>query len=154
VLAHHDEDRAYREEVAALRAAGEVQPFDWVSCAVSFKGTFLEGIEVAFLVLTLGAAQGDYLPPTVGAVSALVIVVLAAAWLRLPLARVPENALKFTVGAMLCTFGVYWVAEGVGVVWTGGAAALGYLLAAILVLSWFTVRWVQRTSAAHSPLGS
>jgi len=153
LIAKHDESAAFTEEVDAL---GRTQPsrthgargFDWAGFAVSGKGVFLEGVEVAFIVLTLGATSGGYAAPTLGAGAALLLVVAAGAALRQPLTRVPENTLKYAVGAMLVTFGVYWTAEGLGVAWTGGAAALAYLLAATVALSWLGVWWLRRQEPA------
>jgi uncharacterized membrane protein len=136
----HDEAAAFAAEVGALGGAARTRRFDWAGFAVSFKGVFLEGMEVAFIVLTLGATGAGYGPPTAGAVAALLLVGAVGAALRRPLTRVPENALKFGVGAMLLTFGIYWTAEGLGVEWPGGAAALGYLLACTVVLALLAVR--------------
>ncbi len=136
----HDEAATFAAEVDALGGAGRARRFDWTGFAVSAKGVFLEGVEVAFIVLTLGATGAGYGAPAAGAGAALLLVLGAGAALRRPLTRVPENALKFAVGAMLVTFGVYWTAEGLGVHWTGGAAALGYLLAATLALALLAVR--------------
>jgi uncharacterized membrane protein len=138
-----DEDAAFAAEVRALGTAGRAPRFDWAGFAVSFKGVFLEGVEVAFIVLTLGATGAGYGPPAVGAVAALLLVIAAGATLRRPLTRVPENTLKFGVGAMLLTFGVYWTAEGLGVAWVGGAAALGYLLAATVLIALLAVRLLR-----------
>jgi uncharacterized membrane protein len=149
LIAKHDESAIFTEEVDALGRTRRARGFDWAGFAVSGKGVFLEGVEVAFIVLTLGATSGGYAAPTFGAGTALVLVVAAGAALRRPLARVPENTLKYAVGAMLVTFGVYWTAEGLGVAWTGGAAALGYLLAATLALSWLSVRWLRRPEPAE-----
>jgi len=142
-LPRHDEAAAFAAEVGSLRRAELARRFDWAGFAVSFKGVFLEGVEVAFIVLTLGATGAGYGPPAVGAVTALLLVAAAGAALRRPLTQVPENALKFWVGAMLLTFGVYWTAEGLGVEWSGGAAALGYLLAATVVLALIAVRLLR-----------
>ncbi|MGQ0774934.1 MAG: COG4280 domain-containing protein [Pseudonocardiales bacterium] len=155
LIAKHDEAAAFAKEVDALGrtrlgvGSGRAPGFDWAGFAVSGKGVFLEGVEVAFIVLTLGATGGGYAAPTFGAGAALLLVVVAGAALRRPLTRIPENTLKYAVGAMLITFGVYWTAEGLGVVWTGGAAALGYLLAATLALSWLSVWWLRRSVQAE-----
>jgi len=143
IIAKHDEAAIFATEVDALSGPARARRFDWAGFAVSGKGVFLEGVEVAFIVLTLGATGGGYAAPTVGAAAALLLVVTAGAALRQPLTRVPENTLKYAVGAMLVTFGVYWTAEGLGVVWTGGAAALGYLLVVTLVLSFLAIRWLR-----------
>ncbi len=142
-LPMHDEAAAFDAEVGALRAAAGRRGFDWAGFAVAFKGTFLEGVEVAFIVLTLGATEAGYAAPAAGAIAALVLVVAVGAVLRRPLTRIPENTLKFAVGAMLVTFGVYWTAEGLGVEWTGGAAALGYVLVATLAMAVLAVRLLR-----------
>lgn len=145
----HDEVAAFAKEVGALGSGASVRDrFDWAGFAVSFKGTFLEGVEVAFIVLTLGATGAGYGPPALGAVAALLLVVVAGLALRAPLTRVPENTLKFGVGAMLVTFGVYWTSEGLGVEWAGGAAALGYLLAATLLPALLAVRLLRVQAVA------
>ncbi|MGH3941851.1 MAG: COG4280 domain-containing protein [Pseudonocardiaceae bacterium] len=152
LIAKHDESVAFTKEVDALSRApgvGRDRKFDWAGFAVSGKGVFLEGVEVAFIVLTLGATSGGYAGPTFGAGAALLLVVVTGAALRRPLTQVPENTLKYAVGAMLVTFGVYWTAEGLGVVWTGGAAALGYLLALTLALSWLSVWWLRKPVQAE-----
>ena len=89
--------------------------------------------------------------PRPGPGAALLLVVAAGAVLRRPLVRVPENILKFAVGAMLMTFGVFWTAEGLGVEWTGGAAALLYLLAVTVVLAVLAVRWMRRRAGSKVP---
>lgn len=145
----HDEAAAFAKEVSELGGDAPARSrFDWAGFAVSFKGTFLEGVEVAFIVLTLGATGAGYGPPALGAGAALLLVVVAGLALRAPLTRVPENALKFGVGAMLVTFGVYWTAEGIGVDWPGGAAALGYLLAATLVPAMLAVRLLRGSAVS------
>lgn len=135
LLAPHDEAAEFAAETATLAGHPPRRRFDWPGFAVSLKGVFLEGVEVAFIVLALGASTGRYTEPIAGAAAALLIVLATGALLRRPLTRVPENTLKFGVGAMLVTFGVYWTAEGLGVTWTGGAAALLYLLAATVGLA-------------------
>lgn len=145
----HDEAAAFATEVGGLGGPGRARRFDWPGFAVSAKGVFLEGVEVAFIVITLGAAGSGYGAPAAGAGAALLLVVAAGVALRRPLIRVPENTLKFIVGAMLVTFGVYWSAEGLGVEWFGGAAALGYLLATTVALGLLAV---QLRRGAPSPV--
>jgi len=144
LIVKHDESAAFTEEIDTLSHTRRPRSFDWPGFAVSGKGVFLEGVEVAFIVLTLGATGGGYAAPAFGAAAAFMLVIVIGAALRRPLTRVPENTLKYTVGAMLVTFGIYWTAEGLGVAWTGAAAALGYLLAATLALSWVSVLWLRR----------
>ncbi len=92
---------------------------DWYSFTVAFKGVLLEGLEVVFIVISFGAAQGRFGPAVLGAAAAVVIVVAAGLLARGPLERVPENAIKFAVGLLLTSFGTFWAAEGAGVDWPG-----------------------------------
>src|SRR5204862_2735665 len=98
--------------------------FDRYALVLSFKSTLLEGLEVAFIVITLGANQGATGIAAAGAVAALVVVVIVGALVRHPLSRVPENTLKFAVGVMLTSFGTFWAGEGVGIDWPGDEASL------------------------------
>ena len=140
--AKHDELAIFQEEAEASRSAGsDVRGgLDWYGFVVSFKGVFLEGMEVAFIVLTFGSTQGSIPLAAAGATAALVVVVAVGAVARAPLARVPENTMKFAVGVMLTTFGTFWGAEGAGVSWPGGELALLGVLAFTLALSLGLVR--------------
>jgi uncharacterized membrane protein len=132
--AKHDELEIYREEAEAARALG-AKPvgFDGYAFAISFKGVLLEGLEVAFIVLTFGANQ-KHIPLAAAAAAAAVLVVIAAGVAaRAPLARVPENTMKFAVGVMLSSFGMFWGAEGAGASWPGGDAALLALIPGVLL---------------------
>src|SRR5205823_4298274 len=117
----HDEDVAYAAEVADARhaLATEHAGLDWYSFTVAFKGVLLEGLEVAFIVLTFGTARHAVGWAALGAVVAVIVVVGAGVVVHAPLARVPENSLKFAVGVMLTGFGTFWGGEGVGVHWPG-----------------------------------
>jgi uncharacterized membrane protein len=133
----HDEQAIYARELAAARAAarGNRRPLvgDWYAFTLSFKGVLLEGLEVVFIALTFGANQGNLGLAVVAAVSAVVVVTAAAAAAQAPLARVPENTLKFGVGVLLTSFGIFWGAEGAGAHWPGGDAALvGVILLVLL----------------------
>jgi uncharacterized membrane protein len=139
--AHHDEAEAYREEqdraASAERFAGD--GVDWYSFTVAFKGVLLEGLEVVFIVLTFGAAQGRIWLAAVAAAAALVVVVAAGFFVRGPLERVPENRIKFAVGLLLSSFGIFWSAEGAGVDWPGSDLAVLGILAFLAVISWLYV---------------
>jgi Ca2+/H+ antiporter, TMEM165/GDT1 family len=146
----HDEDATFREEVQAARAASDERRLglDWFAFVVSFKGVLLEGLEVVFIVITFGV-NGDSIPLAVlGAGLGAMIVVAAGFALHRPLARVPENTIKFAVGLMLSTFGTFWSVEGLGwfgphdssLDWPGGDAALPVLLALWGLLAWAAVR--------------
>jgi uncharacterized membrane protein len=132
-----NEDSVYEREAAAGRAAKteERAGVDWYGFTVSFKGVLLEGLEVAFIVLTFGSTQGSIPLAVAGAVAAVVLVVVAGVVVHGPLSRVPENTLAFAVGVMLTTFGTFWGAEGAGVDWPGGDAALPVVLGFVLVMS-------------------
>jgi uncharacterized membrane protein len=139
----HDEAAAFLAERAnaagAVRAPSEL--VDWYGFTVSFKGVFLEGVEVAFIVITFGAARSHGVAIAAAAAAAALLIVLAAGVLvRAPLSRVPENTLKFTVGLLLASFGTFWSAEGAGVSWPGGDAALIGILALLLLTSLAAVR--------------
>jgi Ca2+/H+ antiporter, TMEM165/GDT1 family len=146
----HDEDQTFREEVEAARAAGDERRLglDWFAFVVSFKGVFLEGLEIVFIVITFGV-NGDSIGLAVlGAALGGAIVVIAGFALHRPLARVPENTIKFAVGLMLSTFGTFWSVEGLGwfapgeasLEWPGGDGALPVLLALWALLAWAAVR--------------
>ena len=127
----HDEEQIYRTELAAARAAatrrvGAVP--DWYAFTLAFKGVLLEGLEVAFIALTFGSNQHDVPLAAVAALAAVAVVAAAGLAVRGPLARVPENAMKFVVGIMLTAFGTFWGAEGAGADWPGSDAALAALI--------------------------
>jgi uncharacterized membrane protein len=144
----HDELETYRAEADAARARGADPGFDGYSFAIAFKGVFLEGLEVAFIVLTFGANQHDVGLAAAAAAAALLIVVGAGAAARAPLARVPENTMKFAVGIMLTSFGMFWGAEGAGAHWPGGDAALLAIIPALLASALASVRMLARSAAA------
>jgi uncharacterized membrane protein len=147
----HDEASAYASEVEAARAATSASRFsvsDWYAYTVAFKGVLLEGLEVAFIVVTFGANQGRVGWAAAAAAAAVLVVVGAGVAIRAPLARVPENTMKFAVGAMLTTFGVFWAGEGAGADWPGGDAALLGLLAFTLAVSFAAVAVLRRSRRA------
>jgi len=145
IVALHDEDEIYRREVADLRAQGlKKTEFDWVGTIVAYKAVLLEGIEVAFIVIAFGAKGVAAMNAAiVGAIAAGVIVTALAAALRQPLTAVPENWMKFGVGAMLSAFGVFWFGEGIGAEWPGDAASIPIILAAFLAASWLAARMLR-----------
>ena len=135
----HDEDAIFARELAEARAAGrEPGGIDGYGFLLSFKGVLLEGLEVAFIAVTLGSSQHDVGLAAAAAAAAVLVVAFVGVVVHAPLSRVPENALKFGVGVMLTTFGIFWGAEGAGVDWPGGDAAilaiLGFTLGASLAL--------------------
>jgi len=142
----HDEEAAFEREAAEARAAGEERRagLDWYAFTIAFKGVLLEGLEVAFIVLTFGSAQGSIPLAALGAGVAIVLVAVAGIVAHAPLARVPENTLKFAVGTMLTTFGIFWGAEGAGADWPGGDASLPGVLAFVVLISIGMVALLRR----------
>jgi uncharacterized membrane protein len=143
VRALHDEVATFEHETAAARRAGLSEGVDSYSFSISFKAVLLEGLEVAFIVLTFGANQDDVGLAALAAALAVLAVVVAGVLARAPLARVPENAMKFAVGVLLTSFGVFWGAEGAGAAWPGGDAALPALVLLIAASSWLMVRGLR-----------
>jgi uncharacterized membrane protein len=151
----HDERETYAQELDAARQAGEIGPgFDPYSFTIAFKGVLLEGLEVVFIVLTFGANQHDVGLAAASAGVAVLAVILAGIAVHAPLARVPENTMKFAVGVMLTSFGTFWGAEGAGAHWPGGDAALLGLIPATLLFAVALVRILARQRVhARGPVG-
>jgi uncharacterized membrane protein len=139
----HDEMATFEEEAAVAERAAVSEGIDSYSFAISFKAVLLEGLEVAFIVLTFGANQGDVPLAALAAVLAVFAVMVAGLLARAPLARVPENPMKLVVGVLLTSFGVFWGAEGAGATWPGDDAALPVLVVLISAASWLMVRGLR-----------
>ena len=142
----HDEDEIFRRELAEAHGAARLErgSLDWYGFTLAFKGVLLEGLEVVFIVLTFGSAQGSIPLAAAGAGGALVLVGGVGVAVRAPLARVPENAMKFAVGVMLTTFGIFWSAEGAGADWPGSDASLLGVLGFVVLSSFLLVRLLRR----------
>jgi uncharacterized membrane protein len=155
-MALHDEEDAYRREREQAATAGSEQKagLDWYAFTVSFKGVLLEGLEVVFIVLSFGSAQGKLGLASAGAAAALVVVVIAGVLVRGPLQRVPENTIKFVVGLLLTSFGCFWAAEGAGVDWPGDEVSLLGVLAFFGGVSFVLVRGLRRYRLTPEPAGA
>ncbi|WP_405133076.1 COG4280 domain-containing protein [Nocardia sp. NBC_01388] len=132
----HDESATFRRKVAVAEQAatgGRGIVGDWYAFTLSFKGVVLEGLEVVFIVVTFGANQHDLPVATLGAGAAVVLVTIVGVAVRAPLARVPENTMKFVVGVMLTSFGIFWSGEGAGMEWPHADAALLVLVPTVAV---------------------
>jgi uncharacterized membrane protein len=147
----HDEEAIYEEQIAEMRARGEhpsaqLDPF---GVATSFKSVLLEGLEVAFIVITFGSQagavehSGGIGVAALGAALALLLVVTAGAVVRAPLQRVPENTLKFVVGIMLTSFGTFWGGEGLGIAWWREDLFLPILVAFYLAVAGLLILWLR-----------
>lgn len=154
VVSLRDEAAAYVSERRALeRVGGRAGKWDGIAIATAFKITMIEGIEVVFIVIALGTAEGNLLAPAAaGAFAALLVVVLLALLLHRPVARIPENALKLVVGILLTGFGTFWVGEGMGLSWPGTDWSAVALLAGYAVVALITVACCRAVRKA--PLGS
>jgi len=150
--AKHDELETFREETEAAKAAGARRPgFDGYAFTISFKGVLLEGLEVAFIVLTFGANQHRIPLAAAAAGLAVLVVVAAGATARAPLAKVPENTMKFAVGVMLSSFGMFWGTEGAGASWPGGDAALLAIIPGVLLTA-VAMAWTVRRAVNQAPI--
>jgi len=145
----HDEDAIFQKQVAAAQAEGTAvrAGLDWYAFTLCFKGVLLEGLEVAFIVITFGAATNEVALAALGALAALIVVLVAGAAVHRPLSRVPENTLKYAVGLLLSSFGTFWAAEGVGVAWPGGDISILGLLFVYFVVSWGYIQVMRRRRA-------
>ena len=135
-------DSAY-SEAYPVPAGGSTDP----AAIATFKAVLLEGLEVVFIVIALGVGRGMLIPASAGAVAACLTVAAVGLIVHRPLARVPENALKFTVGVVLSAFGVFWTGEGLGVPWPGGDFAIIGFAAIFLLVSGAAVALARRPKA-------
>lgn len=154
VIDFHDEQATYQKEVLALGGnnAGlqlnSHAKWDPIAIVTAFKAVTLEGVEVIVIVIGLGAVRGLLVAASLGALAACLVVVAAGLVLRRPLARVPENSLKFVVGILMSAFGLFWFGEGVGLQWPYADAALLGLMAILVVASWLGVTVAKRLTVA------
>ena len=149
VISIHDEAKIYEKEKALMREAGQSArtSFDTIAFIACFKAVSLEGLEITFTVLAIGAG-GSLLLASIGAALAALVVILLGLALHRPLARVPENTLKFIVGIMLTAFGIFWIGEGLGFPWPGEDLALIAMIALLLVTSAIGVRLARSRASA------
>lgn len=146
IIPLHDEEAIYASESAQLAkfANDRSASLDWIAGLTAFKAVLLEGLEVAFIVIAVGSGKGLLLPAALGALGACVAVLAVGVAIHRPLARVPENTLKFAVGTMLSAFGVFWTGEGLGIVWPGHDLALVVFAAAFLAVAIATVSSLRK----------
>ena len=145
-IALHDEDAAFSNETAELEGAVKRNDahLDWIAGMAAFKAVVLEGVEVVFIVIAVGAGRGLLWPAALGALAACALVLLIGVVIHRPLARVPENTLKFGVGVMLSAFGVYWTGEGLNVSWPGDDLAILGFAAVFLAVGLGTATLIRR----------
>jgi uncharacterized membrane protein len=145
----HDEDAIFAREVAEL--GGQVSAgqsgIDPLGFSISFKGVLLEGLEVVLIVVTFGSSRHNFGLAALAAFAALAVVVVAGAAVHGPLSRVPENTIKFAVGVLLTSFGIFWGGEGTGVNWPAGDAAVPVIVAVVTAVALAFVGILRRRHA-------
>jgi len=148
VIALHDEAAEFAHETQILQQARRTAgTWDGIAITTSFKIVMLEGIEVVFIVIAIGAAGGLLIPASLGAVAALIVVIALGLILHRPLAQVPENALKFAVGVLLSAFGTFWAGEGIGAQWPGADWSVLALIAGFLAMALVSVPLCRAAAA-------
>jgi Ca2+/H+ antiporter, TMEM165/GDT1 family len=156
VIALHDEDAAYATETESLRRLSRgSRLWDAVAIATAFKITMLEGLEVIFIVIALGAGGAGLLAPaSIGAVAALLLVAILGLIVHKPLSAIPENTLKFIVGVLLSAFGTFWIGEGLGLGWPGQDWSILGLTVGFLLLALVAVPLCRNRATMRLPLGN
>ena len=150
VIALHDEEAAFSKETAVLRAQSSDRHADYLAGLAAFKAVLLEGVEVVFIVIAVGGAHGLTLYAGLGALAAFILVMLIGLLVHRPLASVPENTLKFVVGLMLTSFGIFWTGEGIGARWPGEDLALIGIFAIVSLASYAIIRAMRGNATAKA----
>ncbi|HVJ33962.1 MAG TPA: COG4280 domain-containing protein [Terriglobia bacterium] len=146
-IALHDEAKAFDEETAELRRQAADRRADYLAGFAAFKAVLLEGVEVVFIVIAVGAGHGMTLYASYGALAAFIAVLAIGLAVHKPLAQVPENTLKFVVGLMLTSFGVFWIGEGLDAEWPGADLSLLGIAAILAVAAFIFTRWLRGLAA-------
>lgn len=155
VIPLRDEDAAFARQTARMRSHGPLAGWDRTAFSTTFQVTLLEGVEVVFIVIAIGAGgPGLLLPASLGALGALLLVVALGLAIHRPLARVPENGMKFAVGVLLSAFGCFWFGEGIGIDWPGEDLSILALVGAFLLLALVSVRLCRRARPLVSATAS
>jgi len=147
IIPLHDETAIFAKEMAELGYSGARNGLDAGGMLTAFQGVLLEGLEVVFIVIAVGAGHGLLVPASAGAVLACLLVLAVGTLLHRPLSRVPENTLKFAVGVMLSSFGVFWIGEALNVPWPGADFVLVYIAAAFMLSGMATAFYLKRATA-------
>lgn len=153
VIALHDEASAFAGETAELREEERRRAphLYWLAGLASFMAVLLEGLEVVFIVIAVSAGRGMLVPVSIAALAACFLIAVVGLAVHRPLARVPENVLKFAVGVMLSSFGLFWTGEGLGVAWPGADLAIVAFMGVFLTTALVAGALLGRRGAAVSP---
>jgi uncharacterized membrane protein len=143
LLPLHDEAKAFARETAELSRHPHGAHANRNAALTAFNAVLLEGLEVVFIVVAVGAGRGMLVYASLGAAAAVLVILVVGLAVHKPLAKIPENALKFVVGLMLTAFGVFWTGEGLGVEWPGADLSLLGILVLFIVVSLGAVRWLR-----------
>ena len=144
VLSLHDESKIFARETQALSTT------DAVGFITSFKAVVIEGLEVVFIVIAVGATGNMLLPESLGALAAGLLVISLGVVLNKPLSRVPENPLKFSVGVLLSAFGIFWIGEGMSFAWPGEDWSIIGLILGFLLVSLLSIRLVKSQQSVEA----
>lgn len=153
----HDEAESYQKELVKQQRAGQAATtgIDKIAFVTTFSGTFLEGLEAIFIVITVGLSANALQSTILGGAIATVVVVVAGIILRKPMSLIPENTMKFVVGIMLTSFGTFWVGESLAVPWPQKDASIAYMAGVFLLFSWLLVlrckRGLRRSENLSNP---
>jgi Ca2+/H+ antiporter, TMEM165/GDT1 family len=152
IVGLHDEARAFARQTGQLReeAVRNERRRDWLAGVAACKAVVIEGVEVVFIVIAVGAGHGLIVPASLGAAAACILVLAVGAVVRQPLTRVPENTLKFGVGVMLSAFGIFWFGEGLGIAWPGADFAIPGFMLAFLAIALVLVK-IMRPAGLRAP---
>jgi uncharacterized membrane protein len=150
VIALHDEAAAFSKETTELQRQASDRRADYIAGLAAFKAVLLEGVEVVFIVIAVGTAHGQTVAASLGALAAFVLVMAIGLAVHRPLTQVPENALKFVVGLMLTSFGIFWTGEGLGADWPGEDLFLLAIFAVTALTSFVLVQWLRSAYPARA----
>jgi uncharacterized membrane protein len=148
ILPLHDQAQRFERKRASLEVAERGSRGGSraaIGALAAFKAVLLEGVEVVFIVVAMGASvQGGMLPAALGAAAGTLLVFAVGLVLYRPLANLPENSLKFAVGLVTATFGLFWTGEGLGLSWPGEDLALLFLFPWMAVVAFGLVVLLRR----------
>jgi len=146
VVAMHDEEHAYNQAVSQLGDAASRR--DWVGFVLALKGVFLEGLEVVFIVIAVGGTGHGFPAAIAGGILAAIVVAATGLVVRRPIARVPENTLKYWVGVILTSLGTFWAAEGMGAAWPLDFVSIIGLVVVYFAASRVAIALIRRPALA------